>query len=89
MNILWHSKCLSGYQKVVQILDTVIFKKNFFWKLSNWQRIDLQNIQPAHAPQYQKDKEPNQKMGKRPKQTFLQRRHKLSRFSCVWLCAIP
>ena len=25
--------------------------------------------------QYQKNKQPNQKVGKRPKQTFLQRRH--------------
>ena len=26
--------------------------------------------------QHQKNKQPNQKVGKRPKQTFLQRRHK-------------
>ena len=32
-------------------------------------------IQTAHAAQYQKNKRPNQKMGKRPKQTFHQRRH--------------
>ena len=37
-------------------------------------RISLQNIQVAHAAQYQKNKQPNQKMGRRPKQTFLQRR---------------
>ena len=29
----------------------------------------------AHTTQYQKNKQPNQKVGKRPKQTFLQRRH--------------
>ena len=32
-------------------------------------------IQAAHAPQYQKNKQPNQKVGERPKQIFLQRRH--------------
>ena len=44
-------------------------------KLSNWQRINLKNIQAAHAAKYQKNKWPNQKMGQRTKQTFLQRRH--------------
>ena len=32
-------------------------------------------MQAAHTTQYQKNKQPNQKVGKRPKQTFLQRRH--------------
>ena len=36
--------------------------------------INLQNIQTDHAAQYKKRK-PNQKMGGRSKQTFLQRRH--------------
>ena len=36
---------------------------------------NLQNIQVAHAAQYQKNKQPNQKVGGRPKQMFLQRRH--------------
>ena len=44
-------------------------------KRSSWQRINLQNIQAAHAAQYQKNKQSNQKMGGRPKQTFLQWRH--------------
>ena len=43
-------------------------------KWSYWQRINFQNLQAAHAAQYQK-KQPNPKMGRRPKQTFLQRRH--------------
>ena len=43
-------------------------------KQSNQQRINLKSIQAAHAAQYQKNKQPNQKVG-RPKQTFLQRRH--------------
>ena len=29
----------------------------------------------AHTTQYQKNKQPNQNVGKRPKETFLQRRH--------------
>ena len=36
----------------------------------------FQNIEAAHTTQYQKNKQPNQKMEKRPKQTFFQRRHK-------------
>ena len=38
-------------------------------------KINLQNIQEAHEAQYQKSKQPNQKVGQRTKQTFLQRRH--------------
>ena len=33
------------------------------------------NIQATPAAQFQKNKSPNQKMGQRTKQTFLQRRH--------------
>ena len=44
-------------------------------KRINGQRINLQNIQAAHAAQYQKNKQPNPKMGRRPKKTFLQRRY--------------
>ena len=43
-------------------------------KRSNWQRINLQSLQTAHAAQYQKNKQPNPKTGWRPKQTFLWRR---------------
>ena len=32
-------------------------------KWSNWQKINLQNMQAAHAAQYQKNKQPNQKNG--------------------------
>ena len=32
-------------------------------------------MQAAHTAQYQKNKQPNQKVEKRPKQTFFQRRH--------------
>ena len=44
-------------------------------KWNNWQRINFQNIQAAHTTQYQKDKQPKQEVGKRLKQTFLQRRY--------------
>ena len=37
------------------------------------QGISLQNLQTAHAAQYRKNKQPNQKMGRGPKETFLQR----------------
>ena len=43
-------------------------------KWSNWQKINFQNIQAGHIPQYQKNEHPNQKMGRRPKQALLQRR---------------
>ena len=52
---------------------------------SEWEKIianetidkgfNFQNIQAAHTTQYQKNKQPNQKVGKRPKQTFFQSRH--------------
>ena len=44
-------------------------------KGNNRQGINFQNIQAAHTTQYQKNKQPNQKVGKISKQTFLQRRH--------------
>ena len=37
--------------------------------------ISLQNLQTAYGAQFPKTKLPNQKMGQRTKQTFLQRRH--------------
>ena len=36
-------------------------------KLCNQQGINLQILQTAHAAQYQKTEQPNQKIGKRPK----------------------
>ena len=39
-------------------------------KRSNWQRINLKNTQATPAAQFQKNKWPYQKMGKRSKQTF-------------------
>ena len=43
-------------------------------KWSNWQGINLCNMQTAHVAQYQK-KQPNQKIDGRPKHTFFQKRH--------------
>ena len=34
-------------------------------KWTNWQRINFQNIKAAHTTQYQKNKQPNQNVGKR------------------------
>ena len=48
-------------------------ENNSKWR--NRQRINLKNIQATAAAQFQKNKWPNQKMGQRSKQTFLQRRH--------------
>ena len=36
---------------------------------------EFQTIQTAHVAQHQKNKQYNQKMGQRTKQTFFQRRH--------------
>ena len=47
-------------------------------KWNNWQTINLKNIQATSAAQFQKNKRPNQKMGQRTKQTFLQRRHTMA-----------
>ena len=44
------------------------------WQQQQQQRIIFQNIQAAHITQCQKNKHPNQKVGKIPKQTFFQRR---------------
>ena len=42
-------------------------------KQNNLQTINFQNIQAAHTIQYQKNKQSNEKVSKRTKQTFLQR----------------
>ena len=36
-------------------------------KQSNWQKVNLKNIQAAPAAQFQKNKRPNQKVGQRTK----------------------
>ena len=42
-------------------------------KWYNQQGLNLQNIKTTHTTQHQKKTQPNWKMGRRPKQTFLQR----------------
>ena len=39
-------------------------------KCSNCQRINIKNIQATPAAQFQKNKQPNQKVGKRPNKHF-------------------
>ena len=36
-------------------------------KWCNWQEVNIQNIQTAHTTQYRKNKQPNQKIGRRSK----------------------
>ena len=67
---LWHSQ---GNYKQGKNATLRMGENNSKW--NNWQRVNFQNIQAAHTAQYQKNKQPNQKVGKRSKQTFLQRRH--------------
>ena len=66
----WISSQSKGLSRVFS--NTTVQKHQFF---STQQRVNFQNIQAAHTTQCQKNKQPNQKVGKRPKQTFLQRRH--------------
>ena len=40
-------------------------KNNNKW--NNWQRIAFQNTEAVHIRQYQKNKQPEQEVGKRPK----------------------
>ena len=42
-------------------------------KGNNGQTVNFRNTQAAHATQYQKNKQPNQKVGRRPKETLLPR----------------
>ena len=42
----------------------------------NQQRTNLQNIQAAHAAQYQKNKQPNQKTGQRTKHISPKKTHR-------------
>ena len=41
-------------------------------KGNNWQIINFHNIQTAHTTQYQKNKQPNQNVGKISQRTFIQ-----------------
>ena len=54
-------------------------------KRCNRQGISLKNLQTAHAAQHPKNKQPSQKIGRKPKQTFLQRRHTGTSLVAQWL----
>ena len=69
------SKLLHSKGNHKQDKKTTLRMGENIWKWSNWQRINLQNLPAAHAAQYQKNKQPKPKMGRRPKSTFLQRRY--------------
>ena len=44
-------------------------------KWSNWQAINLKNIQTSHAVQYEENKQPNLKMGVQLNRHFFNLRH--------------
>ena len=71
----WTWKRLHSKRNYKQGKNTTLRMGENNSKLNNWQIINFQNIQATHTTQYQKNKQPNQKVGKRPKQIFLQRRH--------------
>ena len=50
-----------------QVEKTTLRMGENICKRINGQRINLQNIQASHAAQHQKNKQPNPKMGGRPK----------------------
>jgi len=50
------------------------WKKIIAKKITGKELISI-NIQAIHTTQYQKRKQPNQKVGKGPEERFLQRRH--------------
>ena len=60
-----------GNYKQGEKIAFIVGENNSKW--NKWQRINLQIIQAADATQYQKNKQYNQKVGQRTKQTFLQR----------------
>ena len=73
---LWHLEILvsnKGNYKQGEKTALRMGENNSKW--SNRQRINHKNIQATPEAQFQKNKWPNQNMGQRTKQTFLQRRH--------------
>ena len=57
-------------------------------KCCDWQGINQQPIETAHSAQYHKNKQPNQNMDRRSKQTFLQRRHTDGQKAILKRCSI-
>ena len=56
-------------EKTTHTVETNICKRH------DGQGVNCQNTQTPHTTHYQENKQLNQKSGRRPKQTFLQRRH--------------
>ena len=61
-----HSK---GNSKQDEKIALRMVENNSKW--DNWERINFQNIQATQKAQYQKNKQPNQKVGKRPFHLYL------------------
>ena len=66
-------KAFAQQRNYKQSEKTTLRRRENNSKGNNWQRINFQNIQAAHTTQYQKYKQLNQKVGKRPKKIFLQK----------------
>ena len=66
---------IAKYYLTEAFIQTIKSSYNSTAKGKSWQTTNLKNIQATPAAQLQKNKRPNQKMGQRTKQTFLQRRH--------------
>ena len=60
-----------GNYKQGEKITLIVGEINGKW--NNWQRIHFQNIQAAHTIQYQKNKKPNQKVGKDLKRLSLKK----------------
>ena len=59
----------------IKMKETTLRMGENHWNNSNWQRLNLQNILNSSRISTS-EIQPNQKMGRRFKQTFLQRRHR-------------
>ena len=61
------SKLLHSKGNYKQNEKTTLRMGENIFQLSKWQKINLQNLQAAHAAQQRKNKIPNPKMGRKPK----------------------
>ena len=68
------SLIMSDIEHLFMCLLAICISCKFYIKQTFWPGWTPSSLHEAHKTQYQKNKQPNQKVGKRPKQTFLQRR---------------